>query len=275
MLIAVLLSAILSIVSGFGSSTARTVNSLTASSLSANGNARHLSARRLGLQMINEPHGGKLVNTMVKGCDAKNELIRSCAFEVELDERQLCDVELLMQGGFSPLDGFMNEANYKSVRDDMKLTSGLVFGLPVVFDTNDKRLKAGVRALLKYQNVPIAVYDVQEQYIPNKAIEAKKCYGTSSIEHPAVMMITTERGKYYTGGKITGLNVPKREFPCQSPEEVRKSLPTDVDIVAFQCRNPIHRAHYELFMRALDDKILRPNAVVLVHPTCGPTQVSH
>lgn len=85
-------------------------------------------------------------------------------------------------------------------------------------------------------------------------------------------MITTERGKFYTGGKITGLNVPAREFPCQSPAEVRKNLPTDVDIVAFQCRNPIHRAHYELFTRALDDPILKPNAVVLVHPTCGPTQ---
>jgi sulfate adenylyltransferase len=222
--------------------------------------------------MINEPHGGKLVNTMVKGCDAKNELIRSCNFEVELDERQLCDVELLMQGGFSPLDGFMGEADYKSVRDEMKLSSGLIFGLPVVFDTDDERMKPGARVLLKYQSVPIAVYDVTSRYLPNKPIEAKKCYGTSSIEHPAVMMISMERGKYYTGGKITGLNVPKREFPCQSPQQVRDNLPKDVDIVAFQCRNPIHRAHYELFTRALDDPILKPGAVVLVHPTCGPTQ---
>jgi len=231
-----------------------------------------MQVQRNGLQMINAPHGGQLINTMVKGCAAKNELISSCHFEVDLDERQLCDVELLMQGGFSPLSGYMDEADYKSVRDDMKLTSGLVFGLPVVFDTNDERVKPGARVLLKYDKVPIAVYDVTSRYVPNKAIEAKKCYGTSSIEHPAVMMITTERGKFYTGGKITGLNVPKREFPCQSPEEVRANLPKDVDIVAFQCRNPIHRAHYELFTRALDDKMLRPNAVVLVHPTCGPTQ---
>ena len=55
---------------------------------------------------------------------------------------------------------------------------------------------------------------------------------------------------------------------------MRAELPTDVDVVAFQCRNPIHRAHYELFTRALDDPMLRPGAVVLVHPTCGPTQVS-
>lgn len=218
------------------------------------------------------PHGGKLVNTMLTSEVEKNQIISACDFEVELDERQLCDVELLMQGGFSPLDGFMSEKDYTSVVNDLKLSNGLIFGLPVVFDTDDSRVVPGAKVLLKYKRVPIAVYDVTSRYVPNKPVEAKKCYGTSSIEHPAVNMITTERGKFYTGGKITGLNVPKREFPCKSPKEVRDMLPGDVDIVAFQCRNPIHRAHYELFTRALDDKILKPNSVVLVHPTCGPTQ---
>eukprot|EP01035_Chromulina_nebulosa_P018411 gene18411-24114_t len=222
--------------------------------------------------MISVPHGGKLVNSLIKDNELKNEWISSCSFELELDERQLCDVELLIQGGFSPLDGYMDEAEYSSVVKDMKLTNGLIFGLPIVFDTNDDRVIPGARVLLKYNHVPIAVYDVSSRYLPNKPFEAKYCYGTTSIDHPAVLMITTERGKYYTGGKITGLNIPKREFPCKSPEEVRAELPKDVDIVAFQCRNPIHRAHYELFTRALDDPIVRPNAVVLVHPTCGPTQ---
>ena len=85
-------------------------------------------------------------------------------------------------------------------------------------------------------------------------------------------MITTERGKYYCGGKITGLNIPIREFPCKSPQQLRAELPSGKDIVAFQCRNPIHRAHYELFTRALGDSSPREGAVVLVHPTCGPTQ---
>lgn len=231
---------------------------------------RGSSAR--SLQMLAEPHGGKLVNTMIHGCSKKNELISSCDFEVNLDERQVCDVEQLMQGGFSPLDGFMDEQNYHSVVNDMKLTNGLTFGLPVVFDTNDDRVVPGKRVLLKHQHIPIAVFDVASRYTPNKPMEAKKCYGTTSIEHPAVHMITTERGKYYTGGKITGLNVPIREFPCKSPEEVRAALPQDKDVVAFQCRNPIHRAHYELFIRALDDPSLAPDSVVLVHPTCGPTQ---
>ena len=224
------------------------------------------------MKMLAEPHGGNLINTMIKSTEEKNNLLTAVDLEVNLDERQVCDVELLMQGGFSPLDGFMNEENYKSVVNDLKLTNGLIFGLPVVFDTNDEHVQPGKRLLLKHQHIPIAIFDVESKYLPNKVLEAKKCYGTTSIEHPAVHMITTERGKYYCGGKIIGLNRPIREFPCKSPEEVRASLPQGVDVVAFQCRNPIHRAHYELFTRALDDPLVHKDGVVLVHPTCGPTQ---
>jgi sulfate adenylyltransferase len=64
-----------------------------------------------------------------------------------------------------------------------------------------------------------------------------------------------------------------RVFPCATPAEVRSQLPADTDVVAFQCRNPVHRAHYELFTRALHAPNVRPGAVCLVHPTCGPTQV--
>merc|ERR1711906_5546 len=99
-----------------------------------------------------------------------------------------------------------------------------------------------------------------------------KCYGTSAIEHPGALMVATERGKYYMGGKITGLSVPPRPFPCPDPAAVRAMLPEGKDVVAFQCRNPIHRAHYELFTRALDAENVGEGAVVMVHPTCGPTQ---
>lgn len=251
-------------------------HAFTLQNINQMGMTRSMTARKpanmRNLQMVNTPHGGKLINTMVTDPHKQAELMSSCHMEVDLDERQICDVELLMQGGFSPLSGYMDEADYKSVVNDYRLANGILFGLPVVFDTDDVNVAPGKRLLLKYNHIPIAVMDVTSKYTPNKALEAKKCYGTTSIEHPAVSMITTERGKWYCGGKITGLNKPIREFPCKSPEEVRASLPKDTDVVAFQCRNPIHRAHYELFTRALDDPLVQRNSVVLVHPTCGPTQ---
>jgi sulfate adenylyltransferase len=85
------------------------------------------------------PHGGVLVSTMLKNEKDIAKAILACDFDVELDERQLCDVELLMQGGFSPLTGYMDEADYKSVVNDMKLLNGLTFGLPVVYDTEDNK----------------------------------------------------------------------------------------------------------------------------------------
>ena len=76
-----------------------------------------------------------------------------------------------------------------------------------------------------------------------------------------------------TGGKVEGLELPKRVFPCASPADVRATLPRGKDVLAFQCRNPIHKAHYELFIRALEAPNVGEGAVCLVHPTCGPTQV--
>ena len=73
---------------------------------------------------------------------------------------------------------------------------------------------------------------------------------------------------------MQGLSLPKRVFPCATPAEVRSTLPEGMDVLAFQCRNPIHKAHYELFIRALDAPNVSEGAVCLVHPTCGPTQVS-
>jgi hypothetical protein len=75
------------------------------------------------------------------------------------------------------------------------------------------------------------------------------------------------------GGAVQGLELPSRVFPCATPAEVRSTLPPNADVLAFQCRNPIHRAHYELFIRALDAPNVQDGAVCLVHPTCGPTQV--
>ncbi|KAL7563235.1 hypothetical protein ACA910_015727 [Epithemia clementina (nom. ined.)] len=219
------------------------------------------------------PHGGgDLVDLMVQSEEEKEAAIARATVELQASPRQLCDVELIMNGGFTPLTGFMEEAVYKHVVDNMELPDGTIFGLPVVFDTNDDDLQPGTTVLLKQGDLPIATIDLTDKYLPDKAYECKKCYGTSELEHPGSLMVATERGKYYMGAKVTGLNFPIREFPCKTPAQVRAELPPGKDVVAFQCRNPVHRAHYELFTRALDDPLVEEGGVVLVHPTCGPTQ---
>jgi sulfate adenylyltransferase len=218
------------------------------------------------------PHGGGPLVDLRVPASAAASLISSANHKVELNERQACDVELLTVGGFTPLDGFLNEDAYTSVVENMRLPNGTPFGLPVVMDTFDDSIKPGQKLLLTYKGQNIAVMDVESRYKPNKVKEVKACYGSSSLEHPAVTMVAWERGPYYLGGKITGLDLPKRVFPCATPAEVRALLPAKTDVVAFQCRNPIHRAHYELFTRSLDAPNVSKEGVCLVHPTCGPTQ---
>ena len=218
------------------------------------------------------PYGGELKNLIIKDKNLKNDLISKATYEFECSERNACDVELLMVGAFSPLEGFMDENNYNSVIKNNRNTNGLLFGLPIVFDSNNEKVKAGETILLTYKKQKIAVLEVSSKWEPDKSLEAELCYGTNSLDHPAVKMIFNERGRFYIGGRVYGFELPIREFPCKTPEEVRSTLPSNHDVVAFQCRNPIHRAHYELFTNALLSDNVSSNSVVLVHPTCGPTQ---
>ena len=218
------------------------------------------------------PYGGELKNLIIKDKNLKNDLISKATYEFECSERNACDVELLMVGAFSPLEGFMDENNYNSVIKNNRDTNGLLFGLPIVFDSNNEKVKAGETILLTYKKQKIAVLEVSSKWEPDKSLEAELCYGTNSLDHPAVKMIFNERGRFYIGGRVYGFELPIREFPCKTPEEVRSKLPSNHDVVAFQCRNPIHRAHYELFTNALLSDNVSSNSVVLVHPTCGPTQ---
>lgn len=189
-----------------------------------------------------EPHGGELVDLMVQDAEQRQELIASCKHKQECTDRNACDVELLTVGGFSPLTGFLDRTAYDSVVDTMRLPGqGLLLGLPVVMDTSSKAIQEGDRVLLTYRGQNIGVLDVTSKWEPNKAKETKLCYGTSSLEHPGVQMVAWERGRYYIGGPVHGLELPRRVFPCATPEEVRASLPRHADVVAFQCRNPVHR----------------------------------
>ena len=217
------------------------------------------------------PHGGVLVNLMV-AAGQREPIKLGISRSVECSDRNACDVELLVVGGFSPLRGFMHQEDYDAVVATHRTTSGLLFGLPIVFDTDDGSIGVGDRLLLTYRGQELAVLTVESRWEPDKAREAQGCYGTTSLEHPAVKMIASERGRYYLGGAIQGLDLPRWVFPCKTPAEVRATLPEGQSVVAFQCRNPIHRAHYELFTRALDAANVSEQGVVLVHPTCGPTQ---
>jgi len=172
----------------------------------------------------------------------------------------------------------MNEAAYDYCVENTRLPeSNLLFGIPVVYDTDCEDIAPGDRVLMKSSaGEEIGMMEIEDKFTPNKPKECKLVYGTSSIEHPGTLMVATERGKYYCGGKVHGFQLPERVFPCVTPAELRETLPSKdgKHVVVFQCRNPIHRAHYELFMRALDaPNVDKDNgAVVLVHPTCGPTQ---
>ena len=217
------------------------------------------------------PYGGTLVDLMV--AEADRAAVKATATKtIECSDRNACDVELLCVGGFSPLRGFMHQEDYDAVVSGHRLAAGQLFGLPIVMDTDRDDVVLGDKLLLTYKGQDLAVLEVEDKWEPNKVAEAKGCYGTTSIEHPAVRMITMERKRFYLGGSLQGLALPERVFPCKTPAEVRAGLPEGEDVVAFQCRNPIHRAHYELFTRALHAQNVSDNAVVLVHPTCGPTQ---
>jgi sulfate adenylyltransferase len=218
-----------------------------------------------------QPHGGSLVDLMVPA-DQREAVRTGVDRVVACSDRNACDVELLVVGGFSPLRGFMHQEDYEAVVANHRTSSGLLFGLPIVFDTDDASIAVGDRLLLTYQGQDLAVLTVESRWEPDKVKEAKGCYGTTSLEHPAVRMIASERGRIYLGGRVQGLALPRRVFPCRTPAEVRSTLPSGEDVVAFQCRNPIHRAHYELFTRALEATNVSEGGVVLVHPTCGPTQ---
>ena len=217
------------------------------------------------------PYGGTLVDLMV-ATDQRVAVKASANQVLECSDRNACDVELLVVGGFSPQRGFMHQGDYDAVVSGHRTPSGYLFGLPVVMDTDREDIAVGDRVLLTFKGQDLAVLEVDDKWEPDKVVEAKGCYGTTSLEHPAVRMIATERKRFYLGGTLQGLELPQRVFPCKTPAELRAELPAGEDVVAFQCRNPIHRAHYELFTRALHACNVSENAVVLVHPTCGPTQ---
>ena len=201
----------------------------------------------------------------------------------DLTSRQTCDLELLMNGGFYPLQGFLGKKDYINVVENMRLADGTLWPIPITLDVSKSfsdELKTGQKIALRDQEgVILATLEISDIYIPNKEKEAKNVYGEDDQAHPAVNYLYNTAGNVYLGGAIIGIQpVVHYDFRARrnSPNELR-SFFRKVGwhrVVAFQTRNPLHKAHQELTFRAARDA----QANLLIHPVVGmgkPGDIDH
>jgi sulfate adenylyltransferase len=225
------------------------------------------------------PHGGELVHLIAEPGRAAELKGHSKEWPSwDLTPRQVCDVELLLNGGFSPLRGFMNRADYEGVCHNMRLASGVVWPMPITLDVSEefaKSLKPGSSkvALRDGEGVMLAVLSVQEVWQPDRAAEAKSVFGTTSKAHPGADYAVNKANSWYVGGTLEGLQLPAHyDFrPLRlTPAELRAEFSRLGwrRVVAFQTRNPMHRAHQELTFRAAK----QVEANLLIHPSVGMTK---
>ena len=195
----------------------------------------------------------------------------------DLKQRQICDLELLMNGGFAPLKGFMGQKDYTSVVENMRLENGALWPMPIILDVSTnfaKMIEPGQTiALRDPEGVILATMLVNDKFTPDKAHEAEKVFGTNDHAHPGVYYLHNKTEPVYLGGSVTGLCPPvhydfrmRRHTPNELRAHFRKLGWRRV--VAFQTRNPLHRAHYELTVRAVRET----QANLLLHPVVGMTK---
>ncbi|MGR3497915.1 MAG: bifunctional sulfate adenylyltransferase/adenylylsulfate kinase [Limimaricola soesokkakensis] len=195
----------------------------------------------------------------------------------DLTPRQICDLELLMNGGFNPLKGFLTEEDYDSVVETMRTKDGALWPMPVTLDVSEKfadTVELGQDIALRDQEgVILATMTVTDKWVPNKSREAEKVFGADDLAHPAVNYLHNHAGAVYLGGPITGIQQPvhydfraRRDTPNELRAYFRKMGWRK--IVAFQTRNPLHRAHQELTFRAAKEA----QANLLIHPVVGMTK---
>lgn len=225
-----------------------------------------------------EPHGGELRNLYLPADEAAAEKQAAREFASwDLTERQLCDLELLLNGAFSPLEGFLGKNDYESVLKSMRLVSGVLWPMPITLDVSEEfagSVKSGERiALRDLEGVVIATLDVGDIWTPDKKVEAKGVFGTTDEAHPAVHYLNNIANPVYVGGTLRGVEAPThydfkhlRDGPAELRERFRKLGWRKV--VAFQTRNPMHRAHQELTKHAAFDV----EANLLIHPVVGMTK---
>ncbi|KAG1639526.1 hypothetical protein G6F44_007746 [Rhizopus delemar] len=232
--------------------------------------------------MANAPHGGILKDLYLRDAHKQKALWAEAQSlpSVVLTDRQLFDLELLLNGGFSPLEGFLNESNYNSVVEHMRLANGLLWPIPITLDVSKEELnKSGIQpskriALLDSRDYePLAILTVEDIYRPNKPKEAKSVYGADDIAHPAVNYLHNIAKEFNIGGSLEAIQPPShydyvanRYTPTELRDHFKKLHWTRV--VAFQTRNPMHRAHRELTVRAARQR----KTHLLIHPVVGLTK---
>ena len=204
---------------------------------------------------------------------------------IVLDDRQLCDLELILNGGFSPLNGFMKQNDYLACVTGMRLGNGHLWSMPIVLPINESQvesLNGKTHVTLKDKtNLPIAIMDISKDgclYQPDIDEECQKVYGSTDTNHPYVKIIKEKYANgfmWYLGGEITEYQLPKHyDFQDYrlTPEETKKYFQENgwTKVVGFQTRNPMHKSHYHLTQYALDQA--GEGTKLLLHPVVGITQ---
>ncbi|RIM22889.1 sulfate adenylyltransferase, partial [Staphylococcus cohnii] len=220
-----------------------------------------------------EAHGGELINREVSDLLKKELLAESKSLSaITLNPWSLSDLELIAIGGFSPLTGFMNEADYTNVVEDLHLSNGLVWSIPITLPVTEdkaKQLEIGTRVALYGEDDHLyGVLELEEKYTYDKEKEAQHVYGTTDVDHPGVKKVY-EKGSVYLAGPIYLLDRPKHDDFVDyhlDPAETRQ-LFNDLNwktVVGFQTRNPVQRADVYTQNPALESL-----DGILLHPLVG------
>jgi len=221
------------------------------------------------------PYGGALVN-LVAAAEQLDEL-RDRATRlpsIQLSDRALCDLELLACGAFSPLDRFLGQEDYLRVIDEMRLASGHLFPIPVTLPTDQSdglHLDRDI-ALRSSRNELLGILTVEEIYEWNVRAVSQKVFGTTDARHPLIAEMEGW-GRINLSGRLRLLQLPSHldsQDLRLTPAAVRRRLEKlgHSNVVAFQTRNPLHRAHEEMTKRAID----QVNGALLLHPVVGMTK---
>jgi sulfate adenylyltransferase len=227
------------------------------------------------------PHGGDLIDLLVDRKRAADLRERSRSWPSwELTTRQVCDLELLLTGAFSPLTGFMGRRDYESVCSSMRLASGVLWPMPITLDVPASFATTisadGTIALRDTEGVMLAALHVEDIWAPDREAEAEQVFGTTDGSHPGVAAIIgegRERARWAIGGRLEGIELPVHyDFRDlrRTPRDLRQEF-ARLDrrrVVAFQTRNPMHRAHQELTVRAAK----AVDGHILIHPAVGATK---